>query len=739
MILNRITRLSTILVVVVLAAGLAPRPVLSQATVIEGSIRSTNDNHPVEFALVFLEEIRRSATSDVLGIFRIANVPDGPHSVQISRIGYENLTRVIDVSDEDTLRITFFMDPEVIVHDEVVVQGDRSVGEAIVTEQELKGEQLREHLGTTIAETLNDLPGLSMRSMGPAPARPVLRGLGGERLLVLENGSRTGDLSQTSSDHALVVDPLAAERMEIVRGPAALIYGSNTMAGAINVVKESVLSSVPDHIHANATLQAQSVSSGLASGFSMAAPVGSSFAIHASGTAREAHDVRTPAGRLGNTDLSSWTGEAGISWIRSWGYVGFNGSLYDSDYGIPGGFVGAHPNGVSISVDRKRAEYRAELLRPKPWIDRLEWVGTWTRYFHQEFESSGALGIEYGVLTWSTKLTAHTGRWGFFDRGAVGLWAEFRDYVAGGFSFTPATTERTIAGFAYQDFHIGSTILEAGLRFDSRVVTPSSEFNSDIGEVRQRSLGGLSASLSVLQDLGDGWSARAMAMRSLRLPGIEELLSEGPHLAAYSFEVGNPDLPEEIGAGAELTLLLNKERVSGTAAVFVNQFEGYIFPRNTGELNFRIYVPIYQYTGNDARLFGAEGSIQVDLGSRHEVQSTFSWVRGELTDSGTPIPWTPPLKGRLAFVRNGDLVKWTASLRGASQQTRLGPFEEPTDGYVVPDLAAQMHFVRGGMLHTVTLAMDNLTNTTYRDHLSRVKSVMPEPGRNVRLLYRLHF
>ena len=133
MILNRITRLSTILVVVVLAAGLAPRPVLSQATVIEGSIRSTNDNHPVEFALVFLEEIRRSATSDVQGVFHIANVPEGPHSVQISRIGFENLTRVIEVSGEDTLRITFFMDPEVIIHDEVIVQGDRSVGEAVVT------------------------------------------------------------------------------------------------------------------------------------------------------------------------------------------------------------------------------------------------------------------------------------------------------------------------------------------------------------------------------------------------------------------------------------------------------------------------------------------------------------------------------------------------------------------------------------------------------------------------------
>lgn len=739
MILHRISRIWIGIFLFVLAAGLAPRPANGQATVVEGLIRSTNDNHPVEFALVFLDEIRRSATSDFQGRFSIAHVPAGTHTLHVSRIGFEGLTREIQVAGEDTLRITLFMDPEVIVHDEVVVEGARSVGEAIITEQEMRGEQLREHLGTTIAETLNDLPGLSMRSMGPAPSRPVLRGLGGERLLVLENGSRTGDLSQTSSDHALVIDPLSAERMEIIRGPAALVYGSNTMAGAINVVKESVLSSVPDHIHANATLQAQSVSSGVASGFSMAAPVGSSIAIHAGGTVREGNDVRTPEGRLGNTDLSSWNGEAGVSWVRPWGYVGFNGSLYASDYGIPGGFVGAHPNGVSISVERKRAEYRAELLRPRLWLDRLEWVGSWTRYFHQEFESSGALGIEYGVLTWSTKLTAHTGEWGFFDRGALGVWAEYRDYVAGGFSFTPATTERTVAAFAYQDFHIGKSIVEAGLRFDSRVVTPASEFTSDIGEVRQRTLGGLSASLSVLQELGNGWSARAIAMRSLRLPGIEELLSEGPHLAAYSFEVGNPDLPEENGSGAELTLLMNKERVSGSAAVFVNQFSGYIFPRNTGELNYRIYVPIYQYTGNDARLFGAEGQVMIDLGQRYEVESTFSWVRGHLTDIDTPIPWTPPLKGRVAVVLNGKRIKWTASLRAASEQTRLGPFEEATDGYVVPDLTAQTHFVRGGVLHTLTLAVDNLTNTSYRDHLSRVKSVMPEPGRNVRILYRLYF
>lgn len=131
--------------------------------------------------------------------------------------------------------------------------------------------------------------------------------------------------------------------------------------------------------------------------------------------------------------------------------------------------------------------------------------------------------------------------------------------------------------------------------------------------------------------------------------------------------------------------------------------------------------------------------MNVDVTERMALESSVSWVRGVLTESDTPIPWTPPLKGRLALVHDSDRVKWTVALRAASRQTRLGPFEEGTSGYVVPDLSVQTHFVRGGILHTFTLAVDNLTNTEYRDHLSRVKSVMPEPGRNVRLLYRLHF
>ena len=172
---------------------------------------------------------------------------------------------------------------------------------------------MRQHLGTTIAESLDQEPGISMRSMGPAPARPVLRGLGGERLLVLENGGRTGDLSQTSSDHALVIDPLTADRMEIIRGPGALEFGSNALGGVINVVRESILSSVPDRLHMTLTGQLQSVSSGAAGGAALSLPLGQHFAARADASWRTAGDVNTPERSLSNTDLETLTGSGGIS------------------------------------------------------------------------------------------------------------------------------------------------------------------------------------------------------------------------------------------------------------------------------------------------------------------------------------------------------------------------------------------------------------------------------------------
>ena len=717
----------------------APDPGHAQRSVIEGQLLSTQDNHPVEFALVFMDEVRRSAMSDVQGRFRFENIPAGHHTLHATRIGFHPLTHVFDLTTEDTLRLTLYMQSDVLEVDEIVIQGARTIGESEGVEHEMEGDALRQHLGTTIAETLDEEPGLAMRSMGPAPARPVMRGLGGERLLVLENGGQMGDMSQTSSDHALVIDPLTADRLEIIRGPEALLHGPNTLAGAINVVRETVLSSVPDQMHVSMALQGQSVSSGIATGGSISAPFRERYALRANGSVRTADDVRTPQGTLGNTHIDTRTASAGISRISEGGFIGVSGSLYDTEYGIPGGFIGAHPNGVSVEASREFAELRAERLQPLSWMRRLEMFGSWSRYHHQEFESSGALGIEYGLLTWNARTVAYNGHLGPFEHGAFGVSAQVRDYAAGGFAFTPETIERTISAFSYQDFHHNEWAVQVGLRADLRNVMPSETYTADIGDIRERSFSGLSASLSVERPISQRTSFGLRAMRGLRLPGIEELFSEGPHLAAYSFEVGNPDLSLEVGYGVEATLRHEGKRLRGMAAVFHNQFDAFIFPRNTGELNYRIYVPIYQYTGTDAVMTGAEGRASLALMPGWQVEQTVSWVRGTLTELDTPIPWTPPLRSSTSVTWAAGSWKTSFTLRAMSRQDRLGPFEEGTEGYAVPDASVQYHMIAGGVMHTFMLAIDNLTDITYRDHLSRVKSIMPEPGRNIRLLYRSYF
>ena len=737
--MNALSKARRICVGVAFLATLTGGAANAQRAVIEGQILSTQDNHPVEFALVFLDEVHRSSMSDVQGRFRFENIPAGHYTFHSTRIGFEGLTRVFDVSAGDTLRLVLRMTPEVIEVEEVVVESDRLVGESEGVEHRMEGDRLRQHLGTTIAETLDEEPGIAMRSMGPAPARPVMRGLGGERLLVLENGGQMGDLSQASSDHALVVDPLTADRLEVIRGPEALLHGSNTLAGAINVVRETILSTVPDRVQTSLAVQGQSVSNGVASGGSIAVPLGQKWGFRTNGSTRTASDVRTPEGRLANTHLQTSTASAGISRVGKAGFIGVSGSWYDTGYGIPGGFIGAHPNGVTVEADRWNAEIRGEWLAPVTWVRRLEAVGSWSRYFHQEFESSGALGIEYGLLTANARAVAHTGHMGPFEHGAFGVSAQWRDYAVGGFSFAPATVERSIAAFGYQDFHVGATTIQAGLRLDHRQVMPEETGMTDIGEIRDRSFSGLSASFSVKRPILRGTDLEFLVMRGLRLPGIEELFSQGPHLAAYSFEIGNPSLMTERGTGLELAVHHDGRTVNGSAAVFLNRFDGFIFPLNTGELNYRIYVPVYRYQGTDASMVGAEGRISWTVRPNWDVSQTVSWVRGTLTETDTPIPWTPPLRSSttLQWKRGA----WTASttLRAMHSQDRLGPFEEGTDGYVVPDAAIEYHLIARAMMHTFTLAMDNLSDTSYRDHLSRVKSIMPEPGRNARLLYRVWF
>lgn len=723
---------------------LLPSPVQAQPAgrrgAVVGQVLDAATGQPVEWTQLLLEEANRSTAAREEGRFELVNVPAGTYTLKTYRVGYEPMIRTVRVPAGDTLRLTLHLTSSPVTTGELVVEDAREpAGQLADAAMEMEGRQLRQNLGTTIAETLKDEPGIAMRSMGPAPARPVLRGLGGERLLVLADGGRTGDLSATSSDHAVVIDPLSAERIEVVRGPAALVYGPNTLGGVVNVIRNYIPTSRPAGPEGGVSVQGESVNRGYAVGAGLEAPVGL-LTVHADGSVRQSRDVHTPAGTLQNTALDTYSGTGGASLIRPWGYAGLAGSYYWSEYGIPGGFVGAHPHGVNIVLERRHLEGKAEVHPGLAWIPRVELKGSYSWFHQEEYEAGGTLGTEFGLLSYHGSIVAHTLQNGLVRKGAIGLWGEYRDYAAGGLIFTPASRDWTLAGFAYQDLHFRAWTLQAGLRFDYRQVAPREERVSRvIGAIRPRTFSGLSGSVAGLWHPAEQVTFGVTVMRSLRVPGIEELFSEGPHLASYSFEVGNPALAMERGWGTELSARYSGSRLSGSLALYRNQFGSYIYPRNTGELNPRTLLPVYQTTGAAALMWGGEASATVQLTRRVALEGSAGYVRGTFTDIDEPIPFIPPLSGRLGVRYDRRALTLGTTLRTAAAQDRVGEFEQPTDGYVVLDAFTQYHLTAGGLLHTIDLVLTNVADAEYRDHLSRVKRIMPQPGRNLKLLYKLYF
>ncbi len=715
-----------------------------------GNIVDLNTGEPLGWTQVLIVELNRSATVRDDGEFRFSNLPAGVYTVKTLRVGYRDRKIAITVADRDTTRVTLKLASSPIEVDEIIVEGQRRdlLSELTKADVEVSGRKLRQNLGRTIAETIDDEPGISQRTMGPAPARPVLRGLSGDRLMVIEDGERTGDLSATSSDHAVVIEPLTAERIEVIRGPEALLYGSNTIGGVINVERGYVPTSVVQHAHGSVSAQGESVNQGYSGGAFLRAPMGP-LSLRVDGSYRNAQDISTPQGTLENTQINTLNGSVGISLIRSWGYIGSAASLYDSDYGIPPDPVAGHPGGVRIDLNRRHLESKAELLPRSRWLRRIELRHSFTRYQHSEIEFSERLGREitgtgFDVQTHHFSTTARFKQSGVLRNGAIGLWGEFRDHnTSSGRNLTPRSREYSGAAFIYQEAAWNKFALNGAFRFDAKDINPNQHVGdtTDAGVIRSRSFQGFSGSLSGLYNIGSGFSLGATAMRSFRAPGIEELFSEGPHLAVYTYEIGNADLDKEQGIGLEAFLENRDSRGSLRLAVFRNHINNYIFPENTGQRSRRIYSLFeYRVSGEkDALLSGIEAAFDRQLLGKWFASGTISYVKAEFTNTNEALPRIPPLGGKFNLRYQSGQLSLGGGITAADAQTRLAQFETATDGYTVVNLFGQYNFNSMGLFSTVSLSVDNLFDTEYRKHLNWVKHILPEPGRNIKLLYKVFF
>ena len=723
---------------------LSSAPLFAQTGALAGHVVDVEDGEPVGWATVVIEGFGRSRVSDERGYFLFPALPVGDYVLQTLHVGYRDARFEVQVAAGDTSHVDLKIGHRSFAVDETTIRGEhmRPVSPLEEPEVVFSGGKLRQNLGRTIAETIDYEPGIAQRSMGPAPSRPVLRGLGGDRLLMLEDGERTGDLSATSSDHAVAIEPMTTERIEVLRGPETMIYGSNALGGVVNVVRNYVPREQPEHFGGAFSWQGESVNGGLSGGLLLQDAIGP-LVLRADGSARAAGDVSTPRGRLHNTDIETKSASLGASIVRPWGYIGTAGGIYRSEYGIPPDPIAGHPEGVAIDLERRHIEVRGEWLSGASWAERIRAHHVYSRYEHGEFEASGALGTEFGVLTHNGSAQVHLRDIGEFKNGVLGSWYEYRNYAAAGLNFTPAAQEYAGAAYLYQEWERGAWAAHAALRFDARRVEPrQTRFSRTVGQIETRNFSGIAGGFSGQYNAQRHLVLGATLMRTFRAPGIEELFSEGPHLAAYAYEVGNGSLGSERGLGLELFADYHPAGGHVHVAIFRNAIDGYIFPKNTGKRSLRrADLFLYQTVGLRTLMYGAELAFEKEFGRRWEMLGTFSYVNGRLTNlDNEPIPRLPPLQGRVGLeYKRGDALQLGSGLRLATAQNRIGPFEEPTDGYVVLDFSWQYYIHWRGHLHTWAITLENASDSVYRKHLNRVKDILPEPGRNMRLLHKIFF
>jgi iron complex outermembrane receptor protein len=608
---------------------------------------------------------------------------------------------------------------------------------------QLSGKALEREMAGTIAQTLKFQPGIAVRSMGPAASAPIIRGLTGDRVLVLQDGQRTADLAGSADDHGVTIDPLAAQRVEVVRGPATLLYGNNALGGVVNVISGDL----PTHVNPRSewalSVQSESAHPGGSAALRASLPVAENWTISLRAGGRNTEDVRIPddpvlGDRLDNTQSRSWNGSLGVGHVGDRLVAGAALKAYDFSYGLP---VPPGSDPVSLAGRRYEATGRAEFTLSSGRFPSLRVDVTGQDYIHDELDGMGAVQQTFALDTRTVNLLLRQGRIGPFSEGAWGASGLFKQYAATGpAALTPAADSRGLGVFGFQEIALGNggPALQVGGRFDDYGIT--SKDSPKFGAGRDRSFRALSGSIGLRVPLVEGISAGLNLARSFRAPTVEELFSGAPHAGTGSVEFGNPDLKAERGRSVEGVFQIRSGRWNGQFAAFHNAISDYVHLAARGDTVVGgATLPVFVYAQDDATLRGLEGQLEWAAREDLVIGATGDLLHAEQSD-GTPLSFMPP-------ARLGALLRWdngTVSLSGdvhhEFRQDRVGAADElPTDAHTVFRAMAGIRWTRGNVVHSITLRGENLGNALHREATSRVKDFAPGPGRNLALLYRLYF
>ena len=734
-----------------------------------GSISGTvlaEDGTPVDDALVTLVDLRRQSSVDTKGAFRFEGLPPGAYLIQVESDRYGSLVERYEVNAGQTTQIEI----DIGRHhhsDAIVVTGSadpRNQLELANPVTILSGESLALRIQPTLGDTLSQEAGVNQTWFAPGASRPIIRGLGSDRVRMLQGGLSTGDVSSTSPDHAVGVEPGAAQRIEVLRGPSTLLYGSTAIGGVVNVIDNTIPNLQPtEKITGQFDFAAGTVADELSGRADLNGGVGK-WAWHFDGGLRQTDDYSIPdeydpgnfedqaegehqgefiPGTLPNSDLETQNLAGGLAYFANKGFLGFSVSGFDTNYGVPGHeHAGEHQEegeehddgNVRIDLERRRLDFSGEITQPfsifRGFKARLGLVD----YKHVELEGS-EIGTEFLKDTLEGRfelVQKPKGRWS----GALGLQILSDDLEAiGEEAFLPPSETTTWGLFAFEELSTGAL----GWQFGARIESVDHTVNQS--DLADRSFTPVSLSVGLVWELPKKWSLGTSLARSQKAPNVSELYSDGPHAATRTVEIGDPTLNMETSLGFDLSLRRSEGPLHGDLTLFLNRFDDFIFQMFTGEEIDGLTV--LRYVQSNAEFLGGELDIEYDLwhnANRHlDLKVMADYVRAELRDSGAPLPLIPPFRigGGLHF---GSL-NWHAEgeVRWIGTQDRVSENELPTPSYTMVNASAGYRFFLGNQVFDLLIRGRNLTDELAFNASSVSKFERPMPGRDISLSLHLLF
>ena len=714
---------------------------------------SYNDQTPLHDASVQIVQLKQTVRTDENGFYEITNVPPGRYTILVHIEGFADATKIVDVINGVNLTLDFALQIASLREQVTVTASgtEQSVFDSFQTVDSVGQTRIIEKGATSIGEVLENETGVAKRSFGAGSSRPVIRGFDGDRVLVLQNGVRVGSVGSQSGDHGEPIDALSAERIEVVKGPGTLLYGSNALGGVVNVIDNdefnwhkgfrgylTTLGSTVDRQGA--------FSGGLEYGFLNKWMFRGNYSTLRSG------DYQTPLGRVQNSATRSTSNSFGIGYYSDKAFLSGTFGFDLRRYGVP--FAPLFEGGgilpmTDTEIDLRQRLYNFRIVGgfrelKNSFISGVNYNLNYTNYRHKEIETADGVDnvgtifdnktFSYRSLFEQTKYKNLTGRFGFEGFR--------RSYEVNGAEqlVTGEVRQNTFSVFALQELAFEKVRFQFGGRIENN------RYNPNNTELLDRSFTGFSGGFGVNVPLWKGGALVTNLSFSSRAPALEELYNNGPHIGNLTFEIGNENLEMERSVGIDFSLRQLSNRVRFNFDVYYYRIKNFVFlaPQDAdgnGEIDIEDGLRVGLYSQSDASYFGAEANFDFTVNKYFGFFVNGDVTNAKLIESDTPLIRIPPsrLRTGLNISYKGLSVRPEAIFARRRTIGDIFPFETPTAGYTLFNVAGSYTVAREHHAHIFSFNAFNLTDKLYRNHLSFIKDFAAEAGRGIRVGYTFRF